>query len=47
MKVFLVLAAAVGIVVGVARVRAGRNEAGLWHEATVPVTPAEVLAPPT
>ena len=35
MKVFLVLAVAVGVAVGIARVRAGRNEADLWHEATV------------
>ena len=47
MKVFLLLAAAVGVAVGIARVRAGRNEADLWHEATVPVTPAGTVAPPT
>ena len=47
MKVFLVLAAAVGAAVGIARVRAGRNEADLWHEATVPVVPAGTAAPPT
>ena len=47
MKLVLVLVAAAGAVLGISRVRAGRDEADLWHEATAPGTPPITPAPPS
>ena len=47
MKLLLVLVAAAGAALGISRVRAGRDEADLWHEATTPGTPARPVVPPS
>jgi len=44
-KLLVLLAAAAGAVFGLSRMRAGRNEADLWHEATEPLADQQAKTP--